>query len=130
MTDKELELEKSIENNLYSLFAKDFDHARDMEIFISLAYSIREKIGKKWFNTLKENSDEKRLYILSFEYTFGDQLITNLMKLDLLEETKNILKKHNIKFADIKNQDIEFPLSFSDLGEVSSELLDSFFFTK
>lgn len=126
MLDKQLELEKSIENNLYSLFAKDFEHARDMEIFISLAYSIREKIGKKWFETLKGNSDGRMLYILSFEYTFGDQLITNLMKLDLLKETKNILKKYNIDFADIKNQDIEFPLSFSDLGEVSSELLELF----
>lgn len=117
-------LEQNIENNLYELFAKDINNARDGEFFTALAYSIKQIIGKQWFKTLKSNINKKRLYILSFEYSFGDKLIKNLIKLNLLEEIKQIVKKHNKNFENIKAHDIDFALGFSELGDVTTELIE------
>lgn len=117
-------LEKSLINNLYELFAKDVNRARDVEIFTSLAYSIKQRVGKKWFESLLQNSDKKRLFILSFEYSFGDKLFKNLVKLDLLDETKSVLEKYNKNFDDIVAQDIDFALGFSELGDLSTELIE------
>lgn len=119
------DLEKTIENNLFKLFAKDFKHARDAEFFIALANSLRQIIGEKWFHSLYDNISSKRIYVLSFEYSFGENLYKNLIKLDLLDDVKEILKKHEIKFENIEQQDLEFALGFGDLGEISSYLLSA-----
>lgn len=118
------ELENQIEGNLYELFAKDFSTAREGEIFVSLANSIRRFIGKKWFESYRDNIKNKVTYILSFEYTLGDQLLKNLIKLDLLEETKELLKSKNIDFEKIKEKDIEFALGFGDMGDTTQKLLE------
>ena len=119
------DLEKTIENNLFKLFAKDFKHARDAEVFIALANSLRQIIGEKWFHSLYDNISSKRIYVLSFEYSFGENLYKNLIKLNLLNDVKEILKKHEINFENIEQQDLEFALGFGDLGEISSYLLSA-----
>lgn len=119
------DLEKIIEDNLFELFAKDFKHARDAEVFIALSNSLRQIIGEKWFHSLYDNTSGKRIYVLSFEYSFGENLYKNLIKLNLLNEVKEILNKHNIDFERINQQDLEFALGFGDLGEISSYLLSA-----
>lgn len=119
------DLEKIIQDNLFELFAKDFKHARDAEIFIALSNSLRQIIGEKWFHSLYDDTSSKRLYVLSFEYSLGENLYKNLIKLNLLNEVKNILKKHNIDFEAINQQDLEFALGFGDLGEISSYLVSA-----
>lgn len=119
------DLEKIIEDNLFELFAKDFRHARDAEVFIALSNSLRKIIGEKWFHSLYDDASSKRIYVLSFEYSFGENLYKNLIKLNLLNEVKEILNKHNIDFEKINQQDLEFALGFGDLGEISSYLLSA-----
>lgn len=119
------DLEKIIEENLFELFAKDFKHARDAEIFIALSHSLRQIIGEKWFHSLYDDASSKRIYVLSFEYSFGENLYKNLIKLNLLNEVKEIFEKHNIDFETINQQDLEFALGFGDLGEISSYLLSA-----
>ncbi|MCT1795400.1 glycogen/starch/alpha-glucan phosphorylase [Helcococcus kunzii] len=118
------ELENQIEGNLYELFAKDFSTAREGEIFASLANSIRRFIGKKWFETYRDNIKNKVIYILSYEYTIGDQLLKNLIKLDFLEETKEVLKSKNIDFDEIREKDIEFALGFGDMGDSTQKFVE------
>lgn len=121
---KKEELEVSIQQNLYENFAKDFKHARYPEIYTALATTLRQIIGEKWFHSLYDDLQAKRLYILSFEYSIGDNLLKNLIKLDIYDQVKEILEKHNIKLEDILNEDIEFALGFGELGAVSGYLLE------
>ncbi|MFM1541679.1 glycogen/starch/alpha-glucan phosphorylase [Helcococcus ovis] len=120
------DIEQRIQDNLYELFAKQFDCARDGELFTSLANSVRQIIGKKWFESYACARKDKQVYLLSFEYSFGNQLLKNLIKLDLLNEVKELFKKHNLNFEDIKDEDIEFALGFGDLGITSGAMLDLF----
>lgn len=120
---KNYNLEKIIEENLYELFAKNFNNARDIEIFTALANSLRQIIGKKWFHSLYDDLSSKRLYILSFEYSFGENLYQYLVKLNLLDEVIAILNKYNIDYKKINDEDLEFSLGFGDIGEISSYLL-------
>ena len=118
------ELELSIENNLYKSFAKNFEHARIQEIYTAVASSVRQIVGEKWFHSLYDNLKAKRLYILSFEYTFGDNLFNHLIKLNIYDDLAKILSKHNIDIQDVIEQDLEFALGFGDLGYVSGYLLE------
>lgn len=117
------DLENNIQANLYELFAKDFSSARNGEIFSSLANSLRQVIGKRWFESYRDSIKDKRVYLLSFEYSIGDQLLKNLLKLNLLDDTKVLLKNKGKDFNEIKDKDIEFALGFGDLGEVTEALL-------
>ncbi|MFM1538628.1 glycogen/starch/alpha-glucan phosphorylase, partial [Helcococcus bovis] len=119
-------IEQRIQENLYELFAKQFDYARDGELFTSLANSVRQIIGKKWFESYKNARKDKQVYLLSFEYSFGNQLLKNLIKLDLLTEVKELFRKHNLNFENIKDEDIEFALGFGDLGITSGAMLELF----
>ncbi|MGF0040432.1 glycogen/starch/alpha-glucan phosphorylase [Peptoniphilaceae bacterium SGI.131] len=119
-----LDFENRIKDNLYELFAKDMKTARNEEIYTSLAKTLRYYIGKKWSESNKKSRISKVLYILSFEYSFGNRLISNSIKLDKLEEIKKILEKYDIDFEKIKEYDMEFALGYGDLGNFSGDLLD------
>lgn len=123
MIDKKT-LHESIKNNLFELFAKDFSYARNPEIYTALANSVRQLVGEKWFHSLYDNLDSRRLYILSFEYTLGDSLLKNLVKLNLYDTAKEILADYSIDIKDILEWDIEFALGYGDLGSVSGYLLE------
>lgn len=118
------ELEKRLKENLFALFAKDIYHARIPEIYTALANTLKQIIGEKWFHSLYDDLKAKRIYILSFEYTFGDNLLKNLIKLNIFDDTKNILAKYKIDIEDVLSEDLEFALGFGDLGAISGYLIE------
>ncbi|MDO4778830.1 MAG: glycogen/starch/alpha-glucan phosphorylase [Tissierellia bacterium] len=117
-------LEDKIEENLFETFAKDMSLARDGEIYTSLAKTIRMLIGKIWNETVKKSRDESVLYLLCFEYSLGNILLTNAAKLGILDEVKTVLKRHGRSFEDIQKNDFEFALGFGDLGTLTGASLD------
>lgn len=117
-------LESKIKENLYELFAKDFDSARDSEIFISLARTLRLLVGKKWNENLKNNRTKKVLYLLSFEYSLDNLLLSNSIKLGVLDDITLILKKYGKDFEKIQKYDKEFSLGFGDLGTLTGASID------
>ncbi len=125
MTDKKQFLQKKIEENLYEFFAKDIKSARDSELYIAIAKSLRYIIGKNWFRSLQDIKKEKTLYMLSFEYSLGTRLTSNARKLGVIKELEEILKDAGRDFPKICDQEMESALGFGDLGFMSSAMLDS-----
>lgn len=123
--DKKQFLQDKIKENLYEFFAKDFESARDSEIYMAISKTLRLLIGKNWYNSLVDGRKNKTLYILSFEYSLGTRLVTNAIKLDIIDELKEILQENNKDFEKIANQELESALGFGDLGRVSADILDS-----
>lgn len=124
-TDKKQFLQDKIKENLYEFFAKDFNNARDSEIYIAIAKTLRLIIGKDWYESLAETRKEKTLYILSFEYSLGTRLVSNATKLELINDIKDIVFENGRDFNKIKDQELESALGFGDLGIISSNILDS-----
>ncbi|MDO5026615.1 MAG: glycogen/starch/alpha-glucan phosphorylase [Tissierellia bacterium] len=125
MDDKKQFLQRKIEENLYEFFAKDMKSARDSELYIAIAKSLRYIIGKNWFRSVQKIKKEKTLYMLSFEYSLGTRLTSNARKLGVIKELKELLQDAGRDFSLIRDQEIESALGFGDLGIMSSEMLDS-----
>ena len=117
-------LKDKIEENLLELFAKNIEDAREDELYIAIAKTLRLLIGRSWNKRYKEGFSKKRLYVMSFEYSLGTRLVSNSIKLGVLEDLKEILKERNRDFFSVAEQEIESQLGFGDLGLVSSSMLD------
>lgn len=125
MTDKKQFLQRKIEENLYEFFAKDMKNARDSELYMAIAKTLRLMIGKNWFESVQRIKKDKTLYILSFEYSLGTRLTSNSLKLDVLDELKEILADNGKDFDKIVDQELESALGFGDLGLMSAAMLDT-----
>lgn len=125
MDDKKQFLQRKIEENLYEFFAKDMKSARDSELYIAIAKTIRFLIGKNWFKSVQKIKKEKTLYIFSFEYSLGTRLTSNALKLGVLSEIKEILKDNKRDLQKIFDQELESALGFGDLGLMSASMLDA-----
>lgn len=125
MDDKKQFLQRKIEENLYEFFAKDMKSARDSELYIAIAKTLRYLIGKSWFKSVQKIKKEKTLYILSFEYSLGTRLISNALKLDVLDLIKEVLEDNNRDLQKVFDQEIESALGFGDLGLMSASMLDA-----
>ena len=84
-------LEEKLRDNLYQLYAKDMENARDWEIYKSLSLALKLRIGKNWNKSLTGGRNEKRTYLLSFEYSLGNNLKKNMINLGEYEHVKNIM---------------------------------------
>lgn len=124
-TDKQLFIQKKIEENLYEFFAKDIKTARDSEIYIAIAKTLRLMIGKIWHESMVNARQDKTLYILSFEYSLGTRLVSNAIKLGLIDDLVEVLKQNNRDFDKICDQEIESQLGFGELGTISTAMLES-----
>ena len=118
-------LENKIEENLFEFFAKDIESARDFEIYLAVAKTLRLLIGRNWHQSLQKIKNNKTLYILSFEYSLGTRLVSNAIKLNIYEDIVDILAERNRDFNKICDQEIESQLGFGELGVISSAMLDA-----
>lgn len=124
-TDKQLFIQNKIEENLYEFFAKDIKTARDSEIYIAIAKTLRLMIGKIWHESMVNTRQDKTLYILSFEYSLGTRLVSNAIKLDLIDDLVEVLERYGRDFDKICDQEIESQLGFGELGIISTAMLES-----
>ncbi len=121
MMDK---LEEKLRDNLYQLYAKDMENARDWEIYKSLSLALKLRIGKNWNKSLTGGRNEKRTYLLSFEYSLGNNLKKNMINLGEYEHVKNIMQLNKRSFEGILDQDKDMELGYGDLGYLTNKLIE------
>lgn len=120
-------LKKSFNLHLKYSQAKDQYSATTLDLYNSLALTIRDRLIEKWIQTQQSyyNNDVKRVYYLSMEYLIGRSLTHYLINLDLKEETYKAIKDLGYHLEEIQSTDIEPGLGNGGLGRLAACFLDS-----
>ncbi len=121
--------------NLRSIFLKHLEYTLGKDnfsitkhdIYLALAYAIRDLLVERWRDTQQTyyEQDAKRVYYLSMEFMMGRTLGNSLINLDLVEEWQEVLKELDLDLECVEDLEWEPGLGNGGLGRLAACFLDS-----
>jgi starch phosphorylase len=110
----------------YTLGKDNFSYTRN-DIYLALAYAIRDLLVERWRDTQQAyyDQDAKRVYYISMEFMMGRVLGNSLINLELVEEWKEVLKELDLDLEIVEELEWEAGLGNGGLGRLASCFLDS-----
>ncbi len=120
-------LRRSVLDHLQFSQGKDEHTATALDRFFALAYSVRDRLMKRWIQTQQAyyKTDSKRVYYLSLEFLMGKALENNLINLALYDGVKEALSGIGIEVADLFGEEPDAGLGNGGLGRLAACYLDS-----
>lgn len=121
------QIKSEIKGKLRRYYAKTIENATPAQIYKACAFTVRDKIMEKWAKSreILENSHQKELYYLSFEFLMGRALgnnIMNIMQTDIYEEA---LSELGIDLSKLEEVESDAGLGNGGLGRLAACFLDS-----
>jgi starch phosphorylase len=121
------DIKLSFLTNQEYVLAKDEYTATSYDNYLSLAYSVRDRMVERWITTQQEyhNENAKRVYYLSMEFLVGRLLDTNMINLGLDEAAGAAVEDLELDIEEIGEQEMEAGLGNGGLGRLAACFLDS-----
>ncbi len=118
---------RSFADHLQYSQGKDEHSATALDRFFALAYSVRDRIMRRWIQTQQAyyRSDAKRIYYLSLEFLMGKALENNLLNVGLLDPMKTALSSLGLDLAQLLAHEPDAGLGNGGLGRLAACFLDS-----
>jgi starch phosphorylase len=97
------------------------------ERFDAVAHAVRDVLSQRWVSTETsyQRSNPKRVYYLSMEFLIGRSLANNVTNLLLDEYTKEAIKRKNLDWFELLEQEPDAGLGNGGLGRLAACFLDS-----
>jgi len=110
----------------YTLGKDNFSTTRN-DIYLGLAYAIRDLLVERWRDTQQTyyDQDAKRVYYISMEFMLGRTMGNSLINLDLVDEWKEVLEELHLDFECVEELEWEAGLGNGGLGRLAACFLDS-----
>lgn len=107
--------------------AKDEHTATDFDIFSGLAYSVRDRLMERWFQTQSSYyfADAKRVYYLSLEFLTGRALVHNMINLGARDTYSRAMSQLGCELESLAEREWEAGLGNGGLGRLASCISDS-----
>ncbi len=117
----------SFTNHLLYSLAKDQYSATELDRYMSLALTVRDRLIERWISTQQRyyRKDAKRVYYLSAEFLMGRALANNLINLGLYDIARDAMKMLNLDIGDVLEQEVDAGLGNGGLGRLAACYLDS-----
>jgi glycogen phosphorylase len=117
----------SFTNHLLYSLAKDQYSATELDRYMSLALTVRDRLIERWISTQQRyyQKDAKRVYYLSAEFLMGRALANNLINLGLYDVARDAVKMLNLDVRDVLEQEVDAGLGNGGLGRLAACFLDS-----
>jgi glycogen phosphorylase len=120
-------LRRSFADHLQFSQGKDEHSATALDRFFAVAYSVRDRLMRRWIQTQQAyyRTNAKRIYYLSLEFLMGKALENNLINLGMLDAMKSALSGLGLELADLLDQEPDAGLGNGGLGRLAACFLDS-----
>ncbi len=120
-------LERAVKENLFYLLGKAPRIATSHDLYMALAYTVRERLLHHWVNTVSSfiGKEVKVVSYFSAEYLPGPHLGNNLVNLGIYEEVKQAVAEFDGSLMDLLDQEEEPGLGNGGLGRLAACYLDS-----
>lgn len=121
------DLKELFNHHLHYTLAKDKYSATKKDLYLALAYAVREVLAEGWLNTQQSYyiNDAKRVYYVSMEFLMGRTLGNALINLGLMDEWQSALDKMGIPLSDLLEGEWDAALGNGGLGRLAACFLDS-----
>jgi len=120
-------LKHAIVDNLLYYQGRFPDAATDVDWYMALAYSVRDRLLNRWLyseKTYKDNGSRTVCYF-SAEFLMGPQLGNNLVNMGIWDNVKTALDELGLDMPHILEQEEEPGLGNGGLGRLAACYLDS-----
>ncbi len=120
-------LQQAILENLRYVIGKDPESATEMDYFMAVAYTVRDRILARWLATKKSylEHDVRVVCYLSAEFLMGPHLANNLLNLRVEEAMRQACKELGLDLDRIVAEEREPGLGNGGLGRLAACYLDS-----
>ncbi|UCD84128.1 MAG: glycogen/starch/alpha-glucan phosphorylase [Deltaproteobacteria bacterium] len=120
-------IQRSFAAHLEYSLARDQYTAKSLDLYHSLALSVRDRLVERWIRTqqMYYDRDVKMVYYLSSEYLMGKFLINSLINLDMYEETRKAMQELNIDLNELAELEADAGLGHGGLGRLAACFMDS-----
>ncbi len=117
----------AFENHLLYTMAKDQYSATKLDLYKSLASTVKDQLVKRWIQTQQTyyKVDAKRVYYLSLEFLMGRALGNNLINLKLMDEAQEALQQAGQDLEQLQELEWDAGLGNGGLGRLAACYLDS-----
>ena len=121
------DIKKSFWDNLKYRLVKEDETATEYDLFLSLAYAIRDRLVENWVATQKfyRTRKVKRVYYLSLEFLIGRTLGNSIINLQVEENVAKALQDMGFSLEDLREAEIDAGLGNGGLGRLAACFLDS-----
>ncbi len=120
-------LKRAIRDNLYYIQAKPLSQATRNDHYMALAYTVRDRLLRRWLRTIQDyfDRDVRRVCSLSAEFLMGRQLGNNLINLGIYAEVEQALGEMDLDLEELIEQEEEPGLGNGGLGRLAACFMDS-----
>src|SRR5438309_810274 len=117
----------SFTNHLLYSLAKDQYSATELDRYMSLALTIRDRLIERWISTQQRyyKKDAKRVYYLSAEFLMGRALANNLINLGLHEVAREAVRMLGLDLGNLLEQEMDAGLGNGNLSRLATCFLNS-----
>ncbi len=120
-------LKRAILENLRYVVGKDPEFATEMDYFMAIAYTVRDRILARWLATRRSyaGNDVRMVCYLSAEFLMGPHLANNLLNLGVEEAMRQATQELGLDLNRIVAEESEPGLGNGGLGRLAACYLDS-----
>lgn len=120
-------LRRALRDNLLYIQGKLPELATKNDLYMALAYTIRDRLLQRWLTTQQTylKKDVKTVCYLSAEFLVGPHLANNLINLGIYEQVKQAVNESGLKLEELIAQEEEPGLGNGGLGRLAACYLDS-----
>jgi starch phosphorylase len=120
-------IQQDMINHLRHTIAKDRTTATQRDWFNVIAYTLRDRMGEGWINTMRNyyQQDVKRVYYLSLEFLMGRLLIKSMLNLGVYDSCQQAFKNLGLSTESIQELEPDPALGNGGLGRLAACFLDS-----
>jgi glycogen phosphorylase len=120
-------LGRAVAENLFYLLGKPLVNAHPHDIYMALAYTVRDRLLQRWVNTVASfiENEVKVVCYFSAEYLPGPHLGNNLMNLGVYDEVQKAMQRFGGNLPRFLDLEEEPGLGNGGLGRLAACYLDS-----
>ncbi len=120
-------IQQSFLNHVQHTQGKHPSAATELDQFMSIAHTARDRMFDRWTRTWRRNIRErpKRVYYLSMEYLLGRLLEDGMLSLDIKQASHEALEDLGMDLSEVEHQEQDAGLGNGGLGRLAACFLDS-----
>jgi starch phosphorylase len=120
-------IKENIIHHLMSFQGRDPERSGARDVYMALAYTMRDLMVEKWISTQKTfyAKQKKRVYYLSLEFLIGRSLGNSVTNLGIIEDVKQAVEELGFDMAEIRDQEEDAALGNGGLGRLAACFMDS-----
>jgi glycogen phosphorylase len=120
-------LRRAFADNLYYVQGKFPKIATNVDYYMALAYTVRDRLLERWLNSIETyiQKECRMVCYLSAEFLLGPHLGNNLINLGIYEKVEQAVRESGLDLKDLLEEEEEPGLGNGGLGRLAACYMDS-----